>query len=78
MTREQYYEMTSNFYKYAGKEVEYKSMNLHPTRNNPRKYNHYTATLIGVGVEGNTYFFILQKPLYGHMAIHYSKIKFPK
>lgn len=77
MTREQYYEMAENFCKYCNKDVEYKSMNLHPQTNNTKKYNTGVATLIGVGIWGNAEHFILSR-CGQRMAIHYSKIVFPK
>ena len=77
MTREQYYEMAENFCKYGNNEVEYKTLNLHPTKSNPNKYNHKTATLVGVGILGNAEHLILQGEFGGRMAIHYSNIKFP-
>lgn len=77
MTREQYYEMAENFCKYGNKEVEYKSLNLHPTQSNPGKYNTKTATLIGVGILGNAEHFILMGNYGGRIAIHYRNIKFP-
>ena len=83
MTRNQYYEMAENFYKYAGKEVQYKSLNLYYDiqknhgKKDARKYETKTATLVGVGIEGNTYRFIMVRPGWGRISIHYSDIKFP-
>jgi len=78
MTRNQYYDMTENFVKYAGRDVEYKAWNIYYGRvKGMKKYNVKTAQLIGVGIEGNTYHFILQLPYGGRTAVHYSHIKFP-
>ena len=77
MTREQYYEMAENFAKYGNNEVEYKVLNLHPTKSNSKKYNIRKATLIGVGILGNAEHFILQGDYTGRMAIHYRNITWP-
>lgn len=83
MTLNQYYEMAENFGKYANREVQYKSLNLYYDiqknhgKKDAKKYETKTATLIGVGIEGNTYHFILVKPIIGRIAIHYRNIKFP-
>ena len=77
MTREQFIEMAENFYKYANQQVEYKSLNLHASAKNQRKYNTKTATLVGVGVLGNAEHIILQAEFGGRIAIHYTNIKMP-
>lgn len=77
MTREQYYEMAENFAKYGNNEVEYKVLNLHPTKSNSKKYNPKKGTLIGVGILGNAEHFIIEDDFGGRVAIHYRNITWP-
>lgn len=81
MTREQYYEMAQNFAEFANLEVEYKTLNLYYNRGygkiSEKKYNVDKASLIGVGILGNSEHLILQKPCWGRIAVHYRNIVFP-
>ena len=73
--------MAENFAKFAGMYVPYKYSNIYYNRGygdqSKYKFNHGTATLVGVGVSGNTEHFILQKDYGGRIAIHYRYITWP-